>query len=124
MLEETPSWTLTSYLQLGENYCGLTGAASVQRKRDTVIISSVSMPRRQRMQMMQEQDPGFRTASCYEYAAIPSLSLLTVTQWDARPVVCFASYAGWYGVLQLVLIRAVNENSKILQSQVKALVGL
>ena len=33
MLEETPSWTLTSYLQLGENYCGLTEAASVQRKR-------------------------------------------------------------------------------------------
>ena len=41
MLEETPSWTLTSYLQLGENYCraDLTEAvvsrrrASVQRKR-------------------------------------------------------------------------------------------
>ena len=98
MLAETPSWTLTSYLQLGENYCraDLTEAVVSRRRRvykgrDTVIISSVSMPRRQRMQMMQEQDPGFRTASCYEYAAIPSLSLVSVTQWDARPVVCFGS---------------------------------
>ena len=99
MLAETPSWTLTSYLQLGENYCraDLTEAVISRRRgrvyegRDTVIILNVSMPWRQRMQMMQEQDPGFRTASCYEYAAISSLSLLTVTQCDARPVVCFGS---------------------------------
>ena len=89
LLEETPSWTLTSYLQLGENYCraDLTeavqwshGGGRVYKGRDTVIILSVSMPRRQRMQ---EQDPGFRTASCYEYAAISSLSLVTVTQCAA-----------------------------------------
>ena len=41
MLEETPSWTLTSYLQLGENYCRADPTeavvsrrrVSVQRKR-------------------------------------------------------------------------------------------